>query len=104
MKKTLLIWAAAIGFACASASIYANHEDGAEQKPAQDEMKADLNKDGKISFDEFKAVRDQHLQSRFNRLDSNNDGFIDEVERNAAKAKWHARRQTAHDRCAQKAR
>lgn len=103
MKKTLMIWAAAIGFACASASIYANHEEGTAQKPAQDELKADLNNDGKISFDEFKAAREQHLQSRFSRLDSNNDGFVDEVERNAAKAKWQAHRQAAHDKCAKRA-
>jgi hypothetical protein len=104
MKKTLVILAAAAGFAFTTMSIYANHQEGGEQKTAQDALKDDINKDGKISFDEFKSVRDQHLQERFKRQDTNNDGFIDDVERNAMKEKWRVHRQAAHDKCAQKAR
>ena len=47
-------------------------------------MNADTNKDGKISHDEFMAASQKRAEEHFNRMDTNNDGFIDQAERKAA--------------------
>ena len=101
MKSTLMTLVIASGIALSAMSVYANHHEGAKDDHSKWEMKADTNQDGKISFDEYKAVRDQHMQERFKRKDTNNDGFIDEAERNAAKEKWRAHHQAMKDKCAQ---
>ena len=46
-------------------------------------MKADTDNDGKISRDEFRAAREQRSEKFFQRMDANNDGFIDKTERMA---------------------
>ncbi|HSH72387.1 MAG TPA: hypothetical protein VK974_04950 [Methylophilaceae bacterium] len=51
------------------------------------ESQADTNKDGKISYDEFKASHEKRLEAQFKRMDINGDGFVDEAER-----------QTVHDK------
>jgi|GEM_PF-1895850 len=104
MKNTLITFAVASGIALSAMSVFANHHEGQRHDASNWEMKADTNQDGKISLDEYKAVRDQHLQEMFKRKDANNDGFIDEAERKAAKDKWHAHRQAKKDKCAHHAK
>ena len=36
----------------------------------------DADKDGKITYEEFKAYWDKHLRERFDRLDRNGDGVV----------------------------
>jgi Ca2+-binding EF-hand superfamily protein len=59
--------------------------------------KADANKDGKVTFDEFKSMHDARMQEHFNRLDANGDGAIDKSEaeqgRQARGEKRHEKRQ-----------
>jgi hypothetical protein len=69
-----------------SSTIYADHHQDTETE--QYEMKADTNNDGKISYEEFKAAREKHMQEHFKRRDLNGDGFIDQNEKKAAKEKW----------------
>jgi hypothetical protein len=104
MKNTLITLAIATGVAISTMSVYANHHEGAKHDHGKWETKADTNQDGKISFDEYKAARDQHMQERFKRKDTNNDGFIDEAERNAAKEKWRSHHQAMKEKCAQHAK
>jgi Ca2+-binding EF-hand superfamily protein len=56
-------------------------------------MKADTDQDGKISRDEFRAAQEARGDKRFQRLDANNDGFIDKAERMAVVGKKCADRQ-----------
>lgn len=86
MKTPLLIALLAVS-ALSVANVYANHHEGAHESEKQ-EMNADANNDGKVSFDEFKAAREQNMQEHFNRRDTNKDGFIDQAEKDAAKQNW----------------
>ena len=104
MKNTLITLAIATGVCISTMSVYANHHEGAKHDHGKWETKADTNQDGKISFDEYKAAREQDMQERFKRKDTNNDGFIDKAERNAAKEKWRAHHQTMKEKCAQHAK
>ena len=56
----------------------------AEETHSGDHMnlmeQADTNKDGKVSFDEFKAFHDAKMQEMFKKLDTNGDGFVDKDE------------------------
>jgi hemerythrin len=62
---------------------YANHHEGAESEVK--EMKADINNDGKVSYEEFKTAREKYMEQHFKRMDTNGDGFIDAAEKQAAK-------------------
>lgn len=104
MKNTLITLAVASGIAICAMAVHANHHEGAKHDHSKWEMKADANKDGKISFEEYKAARDQQMEERFKRKDTNNDGFIDEAERNAAKEKWRAQHQAMIEKCTQQAK
>ncbi len=50
-------------------------------RPEEGLRRADTNKDGKISFDELKAMRPQATQERFNAMDRNRDGFVGPEDR-----------------------
>ncbi|MBU3736987.1 MAG: hypothetical protein FGM62_08435 [Methylobacterium sp.] len=62
--------------------------------------KADANHDGKVTFDEFKAMHDARVQEHFNKLDANGDGAIDKSEaeqaRQARGEKRHGKRRDRH--------
>ncbi|MFV1921767.1 MAG: hypothetical protein ACMZ63_04055 [Methylotenera sp.] len=59
----------------------------AADESINDVMKADQNKDGKVSFEEYKALHDAELKARFNSKDINQDGFVDTEEKEVAKVK-----------------
>jgi EF hand domain-containing protein len=83
MKKTIsfLILSSAMAFGAVTA--YANHHEGVETEAK--EMKVDVNNDGKVSYEEFKAAREKHMEEHFKRRDINGDGYIDEAEKKAAR-------------------
>ncbi len=56
-------------------------------------MNADTNKDGKISYDEYRASKEKQMERQFKRMDTNSDGFIDESEKQAAKDKMREMRE-----------
>lgn len=87
MSKTLIALLISGTFAAASCSAFADHHEGHKTESEKHEMEADTNKDGKISFDEFKAAREKHMEEHFKRRDSNGDGFIDANEKAQARAK-----------------
>lgn len=88
MKKTVLITTLMALFTLGAASVYANHHEGQHESEGKQEMNADANNDGKVSYDEFKGAREKHMEEHFKRRDTNSDGFIDQAEKDAAKQKW----------------
>lgn len=87
MNKTLMAILISGTFATVSFSALANHHEGHKMESEKMEMEADANKDGKISFEEFKAAREKHMEEHFKRRDTNGDGFIDENEKAQAREK-----------------
>jgi len=86
MKLICLIALVALIFT--SANVYASmHETDSEI------MKVDVNNDGRVSFDEYKAAHEERMHTRFKRRDVNGDGFIDLAEKQVAKEKKHAKDQ-----------
>jgi len=53
------------------------------QRPEDGLRRADANKDGKVSFDELKAVRPESTPERFKTMDTNGDGFLGPEDRPA---------------------
>lgn len=98
MKQSLAISFFSMVLALGSFSAYADYHEGAHHETEHYEMDADANKDGKISFEEFKVAREKHMEEHFKRRDTNQDGFIDEAERKAAREKWKAHH-GKKDRC-----
>lgn len=66
----------------AAANVYAESND-----TDADLMKADANRDGKVSFEEFEAAHKSVLIERFKNRDINKDGFIDLEEKQVAQEK-----------------
>jgi Ca2+-binding EF-hand superfamily protein len=92
MKKLLsYLLLSVFGFGAMVA--YADNHKGSETEKY--EMKADVNNDGKVSYEEFKNLRMKHMDAHFKRRDANGDGFIDAEEKKAARAHKKAKR---HDK------
>ena len=53
---------------------YADNHKGSETE--KHEIKADVNNDGKKSYEEFENLRIKHMEPHFKRRDTNSDGFI----------------------------
>ncbi len=68
---------------------YAKHGEGDSQHHGSHHSleQVDTNKDGAVSRDEFMAHHQKMAAERFAKMDANNDGKVDEAERNAMKAK-----------------
>jgi len=81
MKKSLLLILLSSILGLGAMSAFADHEMCKDRGAMFKE--ADTNGDGKISYDEFKAQHEKHMQEMFKTLDANGDGFIDEAERKA---------------------
>jgi hypothetical protein len=59
---------------------------------------SDMNKDGKLSWDEFKAAHEKQLKRRFKRVDANGDGSITKDESEAARAEMKKRFEKVRER------
>jgi len=92
MKKSIsyLVLSAVLAFG--AVSVYADHHGGKESE--KQEMKADVNNDGKVSFEEFKNARMKHMEEHFKRRDVNGDGFIDAEEKKAARERRKAHKKS----------
>lgn len=80
--------ALAAGLIFGAVSAYADTHGSTETE--KHEMKADVNNDGKVSFEEFKNARMKHMEEHFKRRDANGDGYIDAAEKKAAREKRKA--------------
>jgi hypothetical protein len=52
---------------------------------------SDSNKDGKLTWDEFKSAHEKRLKNRFERLDQNGDGSVTKDEADKARAEMKKR-------------
>ena len=95
MKLTQIITLIATTGMFFTGQVYA--QEAPATPKAEHVMKADTDQDGKISRDEFRTMQETRSDKRFQRLDANNDGFIDKTERMAAFSKKCASRHR-HDK------
>jgi Ca2+-binding EF-hand superfamily protein len=82
MHIKYLVSAAALLSSVSFTQAYA-HDMPPPDKMQEAMQQADTNKDGKISYDEFKVEHEKRGQERFKKMDANSDGFIDESEKKA---------------------
>ena len=62
-----------------------NPADGAAGKPGGKMKAADVNNDGKVTFEELKAVRPELTQEEFKKMDKDGDGAITKADHKKAK-------------------
>jgi Ca2+-binding EF-hand superfamily protein len=69
------------------------HDDQNHERAKEAFEQADTNKDGKISYEEFRIAHEKRLEAIFKKMDTDGDGFIDEAERKdfheKMREKWH---------------
>ena len=65
-----------------SGSAFANHHEAGEVDANKEQYKssADANKDGKITFEEYKMLNENKAKKKFDRMDTNKDGALDDAE------------------------
>lgn len=91
MTLTKILGITAAVAALGLSNVYA--EEAAElQKP-------DVNRDGKISLEEFRAVGEKRMEKHFKRMDANGDGFIDQAEKQAMHEKWGEKHKVGGEYC-----
>lgn len=98
MKIIHIITAAALALGLSQLA-YANHHEGADGKACTHKkhgmmQDADTNKDGAISRDEFMSSHQARAEKHFAKMDANNDGKIDQAEKDAMKAQWKEHHQS----------
>ena len=61
---------------------FANHREGAEDHSSKEQYKssADANKDGKLTYEEYKLHNENRTKNKFDHMDANKDGTLDEAE------------------------
>jgi hypothetical protein len=60
---------------------------------AAEKAKADIDGDGKISYEEYRASKEKQVERQFKKMDTNADGYIDAAEKQAQKDKMRAMRE-----------
>jgi len=61
---------------------FANHHEAGETGAKKEQYKSsvDANKDGKITYEEYKMYNENKAKKKFDRMDANKDGALDEAE------------------------
>ena len=83
LSLALVMFAATDAFAFCSKG-NSNHSD--KKQCSMDKL--DANRDGKVTFEEFKSAHDERMQQRFSRMDVNGDGVITEEDRQQRGARF----------------
>ena len=65
-----------------SGSALANHHEAGEADANKEQYKssADANKDGKITYEEYKMHNENKAKKKFDQMDANKDGTLDDAE------------------------
>ena len=60
----------------------ANHHEPGEADAQKEQYKssADANKDGKVTYEEYKLHNENRSKNKFDHMDANKDGTLDEAE------------------------
>ncbi len=98
MKITHIVAVSALALGLAQVA-FANHgaDDGKScDRKKHSMMDNDTNKDGVITKDEFMSGHQARADKMFAKLDANNDGKVEQAERDAMKAKWKERHHERH--------
>ncbi len=90
MKITYIVATLALALGLSSMAFAKHGEDDGKScdRKKHSMMDNDTNKDGAISKDEFMSSHQARADKMFAKMDTNNDGKIDQAERDAMKAKW----------------
>ena len=100
LKKTSALVAMLSVFAAGFA--YAGDGEGCDKHGQKGAMKnADTNSDGKLSYDEFRTSHEKRIEKHFKRMDANSDGFVDAMEKQAARDKMREMFKKHHDKMQQ---
>ena len=72
-------------------SAMANHHEGGEHGKKMEDYKtsADTNKDGKLTYDEYRLHNENKTKMKFEHMDGNKDGTLDEAELKAIHEMGH---------------
>ena len=65
-----------------SGSALANHHEAGEGDAKNEQYKssADANKDGKLTYEEYKLHNENRYKKKFDHMDANKDGTLDDAE------------------------
>ena len=80
MNMKYLVSTVSVLCAFGVANAYA-HNEHTQDRMREAFEQADTNKDGKISYEEFRIAHEKRGEEMFKKIDTNGDGFIDEAER-----------------------
>jgi EF hand len=58
----------------------ADHHEGGHGNKEKYKTSADANKDGKLTYDEYKLHNEGRYKKKFEHMDANKDGTLDEAE------------------------
>jgi EF hand len=58
----------------------ADHHEGDHGNKEKYKTSADANKDGKLTYDEYKLHNEDRYKKKFEHMDANKDGTLDEAE------------------------
>ena len=100
MSLTRILGIAVAVAALAMGSVSANETaEPVKAQKSEHGWYADADRDGKISYEEFRAANEKRMEHRFKRMDANGDGFIDQSEKQAMHDKWGARHKVKGEHC-----
>ena len=68
-------------FGCSNTYAHEGNDAHKEDRMREAFEQADTNKDGKISYEEFRIAHEKRGEEMFKKMDANGDGFIDAAER-----------------------
>lgn len=82
MKLNTLIKTLLLTVILNAGTVMANHHEGGDHQNKMDDYKtsADTNKDGKLTYDEYKIHNENRTKMKFEHMDANKDGTLDEAE------------------------
>ena len=98
MKLNLALKTFTLAVVLSTGTAMANHHEGGEHQNKMEDYKtsADTNKDGKLTFDEYKMHNDNRTKMKFERMDANKDGTLDETELKAVHDMGHGGKGCEH--------
>ena len=81
MKLNVVLSVALCAVVLSSGLALANHHEGAENDNKEPyKSSADTNKDGKLTYEEYKLHNENRAKNKFDHMDANKDGTLDEAE------------------------
>ena len=104
MKLNLALKTLTLAVILSAGTAMANHHEGGEHhnkmenhnKMEDYKKSADTNKDGKLTYDEYKMHNENRTKMKFEHMDANKDGTLDEAELKAIHDMGHGGKGCKH--------